>query len=185
MEEKKVLRRRHFLTLAALTTASGFVFDKNGFAQSAPKKDASLVTTDTIKPPKPPKPAPLSAEMVNEWVGKAHSDLAYIKAAFEKEPQLLNASWDWGGGDFETALEAAGHVGNKDIARFLLEKGARMNVFCAAMLGQLDVVKTILTAFPNLKESKGPHGLQLLHHAKKGGEDAKAVLEYLESIGAK
>jgi hypothetical protein len=58
-------------------------------------------------------------------------------------------------------------------------------MFFAAMLGQLDVVKTILTAFPNLKESKGPHGLQLLHHAKKGGEDAKAVLEYLESIGAK
>ena len=87
--------------------------------------------------------------------------------------------------DFETALEAAGHVGNKEIARFLLEHGARMNIFCAAMLGQLDLVKAILTAFPDLKESKGPHGLQLIHHAKKGGDDAKAVLDYLTSIGAK
>lgn len=53
------------------------------------------------------------------------------------------------------------------------------------MLGQLEVVKTILTAFPDMKDSKGPHGLQLIHHAKKGGEDAKAVLDYLTAIGAK
>jgi hypothetical protein len=59
-------------------------------------------------------------------------------------------------------------MGNKDIANFLLSKGARMNIFCAAMLGRLDVVKAILSAFPELKTSKGPHGLQLLHHATKG-----------------
>jgi hypothetical protein len=45
-------------------------------------------------------------------------------------------------------------------------------------------VKAILTAYPDLKTSKGPHGLQLLHHATKGGPDAAPVLEYLKSIGA-
>ena len=131
------------------------------------------------------KPAALKPELVNEYVRMAHSDLDKTKAFLVQEPALLNASWDWGGGDFETALEAAGHMGRKDIANFLLEKGARLNIFCAAMLGKLDIVKTTLTNFPNLKDSKGPHGLQLLHHAKKGGAEAKEVLDYLMSIGAK
>jgi hypothetical protein len=190
MEEKNMFHRRRFLTVAALTAAGGFIFDKNSFAQSRAvgrdvSEDVSLIMEDTTKPQKPPKPPALSAETVKIWVSKAHSDLEYIQMAFLEEPNLLNASWDWGGGDYETALEAAGHVGNKEVARFLLGKGARMNIFCAAMLGQLEVVKTILTAFPDLKESKGPHGLQLIHHAKKGGEEAKAVLDYLNSIGAK
>jgi hypothetical protein len=59
-----------------------------------------------------------------------------------------------------------------------------MNIFCAAILGRLDVVKAILSVYPELKTSKGPHGLQLLHHAAKGGAEAARVLEYLKSIGA-
>ncbi len=133
---------------------------------------------------KPPKGEPLAAELVKEWVTVAHSDLVRVKELLAREPRLLNASWDWGGGDFETALEAAGHVGNRGIALFLLENGARMNLFCAAMLGHLDLVKTTLGIYPDLKKSSGPHGLKLKHHAAKGGEQSKAVLEYLESIGA-
>jgi len=133
---------------------------------------------------KPQKPPPLEAELVKEFVAKSHNDLNRVKELLTQTPGLLNCSWDWGGGDFETGLEAAGHVGNKDIAQFLLENGARMNLFCAAMLGRIDIVKSTLTAFPNLKTSKGPHGLQLIHHAKKGGDGAREVLQYLESIGA-
>lgn len=133
---------------------------------------------------KPPKGDPLPDELVKEWVSKAHSDVVRVKALFAQEPRLLNASWDWGGGDFETALEAAGHVGNREIAEFLLANGARMNVFCAAMLGELQLVKATLKAFPDLKKSGGPHGLKLKHHAQKGGEQAKSVLKYLERIGA-
>ena len=130
------------------------------------------------------KPAPIDKELVKQFVIAGHNDLEKVKQLLQQQPGLLNACWDWGGGDFETALEGAGHMGRKDIAEFLLENGARMNLFCAAMLGRLDIVKTTLAAFPNLKTSKGPHGLQLLHHAKKGGEGAFAVLEFLNSIGA-
>ena len=130
------------------------------------------------------KPAPIDKELVKQFVIAGHNDLEKVKQLLQQQPGLLNACWDWGGGDFETALEGAGHMGRKDIAEFLLENGARMNLFCAAMLGRLDIVKTTLAAFPNLKTSKGPHGLQLLHHAKKGGEGAVAVLEYLNTIGA-
>ncbi len=167
---KKQLSRKQFLSLAAL---GGTVLVSN-------PRDLFSQTTPSNKP----KSEPLAAELVKEWVTKAHSDLARVQELFAQEPRLLNAAWDWGGGDFETALEAAGHVGNRPIAEFLLANGARLNLFCAAMLGKLDIVKSTLTAFPDLKKSGGPHGLKLLHHARKGGEPAKAVLEYLESIGA-
>jgi len=134
--------------------------------------------------PKKPKGDPLPWELVKEWVGKAHSDFARVQELYQQEPRLLNASVDHGGGDFESALEAAGHVGNRDIAEFLLSKGARMNVFCAAMLGRLDIVKAMLSLHPELKHSAGPHGLKLIHHATKGGEPAKKVLRYLQKIGA-
>ena len=130
------------------------------------------------------KPPPLAPDLVKEFVGKSHSDLNRVKEMLAQTPGLLNCAWDWGGGDFETGLEAAGHVGNKEIAQFLLDNGARMNLFCAAMLGRIDIVRSTLTAFPGLKTSRGPHGLQLLHHANKGGDSAREVLQYLQSIGA-
>jgi hypothetical protein len=131
------------------------------------------------------KPPALKPELVKDFVIAGHGNLEKVKQMFAAEPGLLNACWDWGGGDFETAIEGAGHIGSKDCANYLLSQGARMNIFCAAMLGKLDFVKALLTAYPNLKDSKGPHGLQLIHHATKGGEDAKAVLDYLQSIAAK
>ena len=105
------------------------------------------------------KPPPLNPDLVKEFVIAGHGNLEKVKQMLEQEPGLLNACWDWGGGDFETAIEGAGHIGSKDCANYLLDKGARMNIFCAAMLGRLDIVKGFLTAFPDLKNSKGPHGL--------------------------
>lgn len=131
------------------------------------------------------KPPALKPELVKDFVIAGHGNLDKVKQMLTDEPGLLNACWDWGGGDFETAIEGAGHVGNKPIANYLLDQGARMNIFCAAMLGRLEIVKAFLTAYPGLKESKGPHGLQLVHHATRGGDDAKEVLEYLRNIGAK
>ena len=102
-----------------------------------------------------------------------------------QQPNLLYAAWDWGGGDFETALEAAGHVGNKDIANHLLNLGARPNLFVLTMLGKTSLVKLHLEAFPQLLNSKGPHGFSLLHHAQRGGADAKELLDYLTAKGLK
>ena len=128
-----------------------------------------------------PKPA-LDAKLVQEFVGNAHGDLNRVKELLAQESGLINATWDWGGGDFETALGAASHMGRRDIALFLLEHGARLNVFAAAMLGQLDIVKAALTAYPNALKTPGPHGIPLIAHAQAGGEDAKPVLEYLQSL---
>lgn len=130
------------------------------------------------------KPAPLKGEIVKEFVGVSHSNLERVKEMLENEHLLLHSSWDWGGGDFESGIEAAGHVGNKEIANYLISKGARYNIYLASMLGHLETVKNVLTQHPVLLNSKGPHGFTMLHHARKGGDEAKAVAEYLESLGA-
>jgi hypothetical protein len=131
------------------------------------------------------KPAPLNLETVKEFVGASHGKFDRVKEMLEENHLLLHASYDWGGGDFESGIEAAGHVGNKEIAAYLLSKGARYNVYLASMLGHLDVVKQVLSFNPGLLNSKGPHGFTMLHHANKGGDGALAVAEYLKSLGAK
>jgi hypothetical protein len=94
----------------------------------------------------------------------------------------VNACWDWGGGDFETALGAAAHTGQREIALFLLSHGARMDLFAAAMLGRLDIVKATLEGVPEARQALGPHGIPLLVHAQVGGPAAAKVLAYLESL---
>ncbi len=99
----------------------------------------------------------------------------------EVEPALVNASWDWGGGDWESALGAAAHMGRRDIALTLLERGARLDLFAAAMLGHTEIVSAVLTAFPQMRDALGPHGIPLVEHARAGGEQALAVLQLLEA----
>ncbi len=127
------------------------------------------------------KPPPIEPELVAEFVLKAHGDLGVVKQLLEQEPAIVNAAWDWGGGDWETALGAAAHVGRRDIAEFLLEHGARMDVFAAAMLGEAEIVRAMLEAQPSLREARGPHGIPLISHAEAGGEQARAVLDLLGS----
>lgn len=129
-------------------------------------------------------PAPLPVEVVKEFVSVSHGKFDRVKELLENEPQLLHVSHDWGGGDFESGIEAAGHMGNKEIAAYLIGKGARYNIYLACMLGHLDVVKSVLTFSPGLLDSKGPHGFTMLHHAIKGGDASLPVVEYLKSLGA-
>ncbi|MFT3895829.1 MAG: hypothetical protein QM730_29775 [Anaerolineales bacterium] len=128
-----------------------------------------------------PKPA-IDPALVHEFVGNAHGDLNRVKELLAQEPQLIHAAWDWGGGDFETGLGAASHMGRKDIAEFLLENGARFDLFAAAMLGKLDIVRAALTAYPKAIQTLGPHGIPLIAHAQAGEDGAKEVLEYLQLL---
>src|SRR5690349_10840768 len=107
---------------------------------------------------------PLPAEKVKEFVIAGHGNLDKTKSLLRELPSLLYATWDWGGGDFETALEGAGHVGNKAIANFLIDAGARTNLFVLTMLGKTPIVKAYLETWPGYLNARGPHGLTLLHH---------------------
>ncbi len=128
------------------------------------------------------KPAALETTLVQEFVIAAHGNLERTQELLAQESGLINACWDWGGGDFETALGGAAHMGRKDIASFLLENGARLDLFAAAMLGKLDIVKAALEAYPDAIHTPGPHGIPLIAHAEAGGEGASKVLEYLEML---
>jgi hypothetical protein len=75
-------------------------------------------------------------------------------------------------------------MGRRDIASYLLEKGARLDLFAAAMLGNLEVVKAALEAYPEAINVLGPHGIPLIAHAQAGGNEARHVCEYLKSLSA-
>ena len=132
----------------------------------------------------PDKGPRLDTNLVFEFVYFAHSNIDIVTDMLSEQPKLVNAAWDWGGGDWETALGGASHMGRRDIADLLLKHGARIDLFAATMLGKLDIVKATLAAFPGALQTPGPHGIPLIKHAEKGGDDAKAVLEYLKSLAA-
>jgi hypothetical protein len=125
----------------------------------------------------------IESERVKEFVGAGHSDLEKVKAMLAAQPSIVNATWDWGGGDFETALGGASHMGRRDIAVVLLAAGARLDLFAAATLGQLEIVRAAVAAFPDIVDVPGPHKIPLLVHAQKGG--STEVVEFLNSLAPK
>jgi hypothetical protein len=122
-------------------------------------------------------------EVVREIVTVSHGNLARVKELVTARPALARAGWDWGFGDWETAIDAASHVGNRPIAELLIAHGARPTIFTAAMLGQLTVVKGLVESIPGVQRNRGPHGITLLSHAKAGGAAAAEVVRYLEALG--
>ena len=113
-------------------------------------------------------------DLVFAFVGAGHNNLPRVKELLAQDPHFVLAAWDWGGGDWETALGGASHTGHPEIAKYLLSQGARMDSFCAAMLGQRDVITAMLAAEPLVATTKGPHGYTLLYHAAISGDVAIA-----------
>lgn len=124
----------------------------------------------------------LNRQMTQDFVIFAHSDLNQVKTMLDQEPMLINAVVDWGAGDWESGLGGACHMGRRDIVEHLLERGARMDIFCATMMGQLDIVRAMLTLQPKLIDARGPHGFSLHFHAQLAGKDADRMVAYLQSV---
>jgi len=124
-----------------------------------------------------------SPKLVQETVGASHARLERVRELVTAYPELAKSSWDWGFGDWEAPIDAASHTGQREIALFFMEHGARPTVFTYAMLGEVNIVKVVLDSQPQLRKMGGPHGLTLLHHARVGGERAAAVRDYLENLG--
>jgi hypothetical protein len=121
--------------------------------------------------------------LVAEVVGVSHFNEQRVKELVKGYPELVNAWWDWGFGDWESPLGAASHTGQRGIAEFLLAQGARIDIFAAAMLGFTSVVKALVAAQPGIQRTLGPHGIPLLAHAKAGGKQAADTVAYLEELG--
>ena len=123
------------------------------------------------------------AALAHEIVAVSHTNLARVRELVTQHPALAKAAWDWGFGDWETALGAASHTGQRAIAELLLENGAPPTIFSATMLGQLEIVKAFVAADPKAPKMRGPHGIPLLVHARLGGPPTAAVADYIEKLG--
>jgi hypothetical protein len=164
MDNKNSLSRRGWLRFASLAAP---------LSMAAAPGETPVPATFPTQPP----------DLVREMVTVAHGNFRRVRELVEDRPSLAKASWDWGFGDWEDALGAASHMGNREIAEYLIGHGARPTLFSATMLGQLEVVKAFVSAQPGAQRIAGPHSISLLAHAKAGGAKAEAVLRYLEELG--
>lgn len=157
------LPRRTFLAgglVAAVTLNLRSLAADRGGNGSAPKP---------IRP-EPDRGARQDLDTVLAYIRAGHGELEKLKAMTAANRRLVFAAWDWGGGDWETALGGASHIGHRDCARFLLSQGARIDAFCAAMLGQREVLRALVEANPMVAKSSGPHGYRLLYHVAISGD---------------
>ena len=166
--------RRSLLRLASIALPFCGIGFRSTLAEKGSSSDRILVTD--LFPTQLP-------ELTREMVTVSHFSLNRVRELVEARPSLARASWDWGFGDWESALGAASHMGNRAIAEYLISNGARPSLFSAAMLGQLDVVKAMVNANPHAERIRGPHGISLLSHAKMGGNAARPVFDFLQSLG--
>ncbi len=174
MSRTPLLRRSFLFRAGALGVAAGLRADtllaSEGGASDSPAPVPSFPYHDP--------------ERVQTVVAASHGNLAVVRELVLEQPALAKASWDWGFGDWETALGAAAHTGRREIAELLLAHGARPTLFSAAMLGDLGTVRAFLEADPGLYRLHGPHGIPLLSHARAGGEAAEPVVAWmLERFG--
>ena len=173
--------RKKFL-LSGGVAAVGALLGR-GLLHAQPGVSSPAPSASSKDVPDFPEPDPqIDRARVKRFVIAGHFNLEAVKEMLAADPTLINGAIDWGNGDFETALGGASHMGRRDIAEFLLEHNARMDVFAATMLGKLDIVKAAVTAFPNIVHVPGPHKIPLIAHAQKGGPGAIAVLEFLRPL---
>ena len=130
---------------------------------------------------------PYKTDLVKEFVIAGHGakdgDLAKVQSMIADYPNIIFSKYDWGNGDFEAGIEGAGHLGNKDLAEYLINAGARVTLFVLCMLGKTDLLKPILEQYPKQIFANGPHGFTMLHHAKMGGKDGEELYTYLLGKG--
>jgi len=187
-----ICSRRNLLKLASIMVPMGATtlpIKLLGFSGEKPTPaGAPAVSSPDSGAPDPSSPISdifptQPPELVREMVTVAHFNLKRVQELVEAHPSLARAAWDWGFGDWEAALGAASHMGNRPIAQYLISKGVPPSLFSSAMFGQLDVVKAFVAAQPGVQRIRGPHSISLLAHAKAGGEAARPVFEFLQSLG--
>ena len=171
------------VTAVSLLCGRGLLRAQPGSSPSGPAPSLTPESADNV-PDFPEHHPQFDRARVKRFVIAGHVNLSAVKAMLAEEPNLINGAIDWGNGDFETALGGASHMGRRDIAEYLLEHNARMDIFAATMLGKTDIVKAAVAVFPNIVHVPGPHGIPLIVHAEKGGPPAKAVLEFLRPLAS-
>jgi len=145
-----------------------------GVANAKPADHAPAPETDDLYPT-------TAGERASAFVGACHMQLDRVRAMLAEDAGLACASWDWGFGDWESAIGAASHTGRVDIIELLIAHGARPTVFTLATLDRIDALRDLLDTVPNLESIEGPHSISLYRHAQAG--KAERVLGFLKERG--
>ena len=128
------------------------------------------------------KTVAIPPEMIREYVIAGHGNLPRVEEMLEKTPELLNVKYQWGENDWESAIQAAAHVGSVSVAEYLLSRGAPLEICTAAMLGRKADIESLLAADASLIKQNGAHGIPLLAHSAFNGD--VGLFSYLKSLGA-
>lgn len=119
-----------------------------------------------------------TANEIREFVIAGHGNFEKVKQMLAIHPSLLNLAHEWRPGDTETALQGAAHVGNREVAEYLLTQGAPLDICTAAMLGERAEVERFLQEDPDKIHTNGAHGIPLLTHAALSGDTALVQMLY-------
>ena len=142
--------------------------DRKRFIRHSIYLGTSAMLVPKLIQAKTEKDSLFNKDEIDEFVLAAHRDADKTKKMVDHNPLILNCASQYVRGDFETAIGGASHMGRKDIADILVERGARLDIFNLTFLGFPDVVKKLIETSPNYLTAYGPHGFTLLHHAKVG-----------------
>ncbi|HWA33615.1 MAG TPA: hypothetical protein VG737_05775, partial [Cyclobacteriaceae bacterium] len=153
---KTTMKRKNFLATIG-GTAAAMLLGSNAVAKTFEEMplNKSDMNDQSFHPYFPSQ----DPQLVQEMVLVSHGQTDKVKELLAAHPELAKASWDWGYGDWETAIGAASHTGSKEIAELLMAHGARPDIFTFAMLGNLPAVKAMVEGNPGVQEIKGPHGI--------------------------
>jgi ankyrin repeat protein len=116
--------------------------------------------------------------LINDFVTTAHFDPEKTKRMLKQIPDLLyaRASWD------EIAVEGCTHLGNEQLAQFLLDAGSPLSVCTATMFGLTNEVKDMIDKNPYTINDRGPHDFPLIWYTAIGKQKLD-IAEYLIGKG--
>lgn len=115
----------------------------------------------------------IAPEVVEQFVIAAHGNEELVREMHAQQPYLVNVTWEKFN---ETPLQAASHMGNRSIARYLISQGAHADICTHAMLGDAEQVARCLEADPAQAVAKGAHGIPVMYHAALSGKPEVAEM---------
>jgi hypothetical protein len=116
-----------------------------------------------------------SVASLDRLVGMAHTDPRAAGVSLARKPELAVAPSSWG----ESCLQAAGHLGHRDLIVSLLARGVAADLFTECVIGDPTRAVDALEASSDLL---GVHRLPILHFAVMSGNPV--VVETLLEAGA-
>jgi ankyrin repeat protein len=131
---------------------------------------------------RPYKPAQIvGVPLTEQWsfVGSGHFNLDAIREGLAAHPELVHASAT----TTELAVEAAGHVGQREIVELLLEHGAPYSMPAAIVRGKPTEITALLDHEPDRIHERGPHDFPLLWYPVLAGGSLE-LAELLLARGA-